>query len=134
METISIKSEKSANEKFAVAARVINWLVILFLLMDAIMKIALNHYHIEGTTNLGFNESAVQPIGILLLICTILYIIPATKLIGAILLTGYLGGAVAIMARVGEPFYFPLTFGIVIWLTIFLRNAAFRALLVNKLQ
>lgn len=62
------------------------------------MKVALNHYHIAGTTQLGWSEDAVRPLGLILLGSTILFIVPRTFFIGLLLLTGYLGGAVATMA------------------------------------
>ena len=74
---------------------IISGLCILFLLVDAIMKIAKTAPSMQGSAQLGWPESSVQGIGILLLLCTILYIIPRTAVLGAVLLTGYLGGAIA---------------------------------------
>ena len=81
---------------------------------------------------LGFSESAIVPIGLVLIICTILYLIPVTAVLGAILLTGYLGGAVATHVRVGEelfPIFFASTFGVLLWLGLFLQDTRLRTLI-----
>ena len=104
---------------------VISGLCILFLLVDAIMKIARTAPSMQGSAQLGWPESSVQGIGILLLLCTILYIIPRTAVLGAVLLTGYLGGAIAIMVRAnldGHPFFFPLIIGILVWVGLFMHD------------
>ena len=74
-------------------------------------------------------ESVILPIGIVLLVCTVLNVIPRTCVLGAILLTGYLGGATATHVRVGEPFFFPILFGVLIWAGLFLRDDRLRALI-----
>jgi hypothetical protein len=71
----------------------------------------------------------VQVIGTILLVCTIIYIIPRTAVLGAILITGYLGGAVAIMMRANQPAYFPIVFGILVWLSLYLRDGKVKSLL-----
>jgi hypothetical protein len=111
------------------AGRIISGLVILFLLFDSVSKIAKESHSVSGTMHLGFTENAVQPIGITLLICTILYIIPRTSIIGAVLITGYLGGALAIMIRADQPAYFPVVFGVLVWLALYLRNEKVRNIL-----
>lgn len=105
--------------------RVISGLCILFLLMDAIMKIINAAPSVKGSAELGWPANAVQGTGAVLLVCTILYIIPRTAVFGAVLLTGYLGGAIAIMVRAADsahPFFFPLVFGILVWVGLFLRD------------
>jgi hypothetical protein len=98
--------------------------------MDAIMKIFRESHSVQGTIELGWPDASVQVIGSVLLVCTILYIIPRTSFIGAILLTGYLGGAIATMARTGNtPFYFPLVMGVLIWVGLYLRDSKLRELL-----
>ena len=118
------------------AARITGWVIsiltILFLLMDAGMKIAMTAPSVQGSGQLGWPVSDIQPIGIVLLICTIIYIIPATAVLGAILLTGYLGGAVSIMARTqmpGHPFIFPVIFGILVWAGLYFRDVRLRTLI-----
>jgi hypothetical protein len=123
METIELQAAKTPSvPKSFWIGRIISGICILFLLTDAIMKLFMNHYHVEGTQQLGWDASAVQPIGFILLVCTVLYIIPKTSLIGLILLTGYMGGAIAIMARIGQPFFFPLIFILLLWTGLALRN------------
>ncbi|HWX55140.1 MAG TPA: DoxX family protein [Verrucomicrobiae bacterium] len=70
-----------------------------------------------------------MPITIVMLVCTIIYAIPQTAVFGALLLTAYLGGATASHTRIGEPFYFPIIIGVLVWVGIFLREGRLRALL-----
>jgi sorbitol-specific phosphotransferase system component IIC len=111
------------------AGIVISILCILFLLFDAIMKIIGERHSIEGSAQLGWPVEKVSALGILLLICTVIYAIPRTLILGAILLTAYLGAATAIMVRVGSPFYFPVIFGILVWAGPFLRVPKLRGLI-----
>ncbi len=110
--------------------RVLSALVVLFMLFDCIMKIASVRAAVEGTVKLGYQESVIVPIGITLLICTILYAIPRTSALGAVLLTGYLGGAVASNVRVGNPLagyvLFPVYVGVLLWLGLCLRSVQIR--------
>jgi len=106
--------------------RVISMLCIAFLLFDAIGKIVRESHSIKGSAELGWLEQSVQGIGITLLVCTILYSIPRTAVLGAVLVTAYLGGAVAIMARVSAPFIFPVVFGVLVWAGLFLREPRVR--------
>src|SRR6195256_2278620 len=87
------------------AGRVISALVVLFLLFDSAIKLMRLAPAVEGTAKLGYPESVVLPLGIVLFACTVLYAIPRTSILGAILLTGYLGGAVATNVRVGNPIF-----------------------------
>ena len=80
----------------------------------------------------GYAESLMTPIGIVEVLCALLYAIPRTSILGAILLTGYLGGAVATHVRIGELFVPPLMIGIFVWLGLFLRDSGIRALLPWK--
>ncbi len=111
------------------AGWIISVLVILFLLLDAGMKIIKAAPSMEGSTKLGWPADMVQPIGFILLACTILYATPRTAIIGAILTTGYLGGAIAIMIHAQQPYYFPVIFGVLTWLGIYLRDAKTQALI-----
>lgn len=113
------------------AARIITGLCLLFLLFDSIGKIVREIHSIQGTAKLGWPAEHIQDLGIVLLFCTILYAIPRVAFLGAILLTAYMGGAVAIMLRVGEPFVFPILFAILIWVGLYFRNAKFRSLVTT---
>lgn len=108
--------------------RIISILVILFNLVDAGMKVVEAKVSVEGSVALQWPANMVMGIGIALLIATILYAIPKTAILGAILTTAYLGGAVAVMARVGAPYWFPVIFGILTWAGLYLRDPALRAI------
>jgi hypothetical protein len=123
------KAVKSQSNKGLLTGKIISALCILFLLFDATMKIIKESHSIEGSAQLGWPVDQVQSIGIVLLLATILYMIPRTAILGAILLTGYLGGAIAIMVRAGEPLYFALTFGVLVWVGLYLRNEKLRKLI-----
>ena len=104
----------------------------LFLLLDGVMKLFKPRFVVEATMQLGYQESAILPIGIILLICTVLYLIPITSVLGAILLTGYLGGAVATHVRAGQgsfPIIFPVIIGVLIWGGLYFRDHRLRNLI-----
>ena len=108
-------------------------LVILFMLMDATMKLLQLPVVLETTVQLGWPVSSVVPLAIVLLICTTLYAFPRTSVLGAILFTAYLGGAVATHARIGSPIPSHLLFGVylgvMLWGGLYLRDACLRALI-----
>src|SRR5262245_26671487 len=112
--------------------RIISGLLALFLLFDGGMKLAKPAFVVEACNELGIPENAIVGIGIALLISTILYVIPRTSVLGAILLTGYLGGAIMTHVRVGGPAFsvlFAFVFGMLVWLGLFLRDPRLRALI-----
>jgi len=84
---------------------------------------------VEGFTHLGLPESLAPGLGILELACTIVYVIPQTSVLGAILLTGYLGGATLTNLRVGDAFFAPILLGVLVWGGLFLRDQRLRALI-----
>jgi hypothetical protein len=109
-----------------------SWLPALFLLVDGVMKLFKPVVVVEATTKLGYAENVIVPLGILLTVCTIIYLIPRTAVLGAILLTGYLGGAVATHVRAGEglfPISFPVIFGVLLWGGLYLRDNRLRTLI-----
>src|SRR6266566_10163074 len=87
------------------ASRILAALSVLFLLMDGGMKIFKPPFVVEATVRLGYPESTIVGIGVVVLVCTVLYVIPRTAVLGAILLTGHLGGAVASNVRAGTPVF-----------------------------
>jgi hypothetical protein len=111
------------------AGRVLSALVVLFLLFDGIIKVMKIAPVLQAFARLGYPENLAIGIGILLILCTVVYAIPRTAVLGAILLTAYLGGATATHVRAGEPFYFPVLFGVLVWTGLFLREDRLRALL-----
>ena len=113
------------------AGRVISALPALFLLIDGIMKLVKPPVVVEATVKLGYSETVIVGLGIVLLACTIIYLIPRTAVLGAILLTGYLGGAIATHVRVGDPLFtiiFPVILGTMIWGGLYLRDERLRSL------
>jgi hypothetical protein len=113
------------------AERVLSALPALFLLFDAVMKLVKPAPVVEATVALGYPQSVIRGLGIVLLACTILYVIPRTAVLGAILLTGYLGGAVATHVRVGDgafPVVFPVILGALLWGGLYLRDERLRSL------
>ena len=111
--------------------RVISALPVLMLLMGAIMTLARVPQAVEGTRQLGLSDRAGMLIGVTLLACTLLYIIPWTAVLGAILLVGYLGGAVFVHVHKGEhgQMWTPVVVGVLLWLGLLLREPRLRALL-----
>jgi DoxX-like family len=111
---------------------VLSGIAILFLLVDSVAKLIPIRSAVEFTVQLGYPESSVRVIGVILLVCLILYVVPRTSVLGAVLLTGYLGGAVATQLRVGSPLLsttlFPIYIGILIWGGLMLREDRLRAL------
>jgi hypothetical protein len=111
------------------AGRIISALPVLMLLFSGVMKLAKPAPVLEGFTHLGYDPKIAVGLGILEIACTIVYIIPRTAFLGAILLTGYLGGAIATHLRIGEQFIGPVLFGVLVWLGLFLRDLRLRQLL-----
>lgn len=107
-------------------------LVALFLLSDAVTKIIRLPPVVDATVQMGFPVSTVPVIGATLLACLVLYLVPRTAVLGAVLLTGYLGGAVCAQLRIEAPLLstllFPIYTGVLVWLGLYLRSAALRAL------
>jgi hypothetical protein len=115
------------------AGRALSGLVIAFLLLDAGMKLVPMTPVIESMRELGFDSSVqlARGVGVLLLACTLLYALPGTAVLGAVLLTGYLGGAIALQLRVGSPVFSHLLFGVylgvMLWMGLWLRSPLLRA-------
>jgi len=102
----------------------------LFLLVDGGARLAGFAPYVEGMTKFGYQASLAPWIGLALLVSTILMLVPQTAPLGCILVTGYLGGATATQARVGDPwFLFPVALGVLSWLGLYLRDARLRALI-----
>ena len=121
----------NTSPKQILAGRIISGFAVLFMLMDGIMKLFKPTFVLEANARLGYSESTVVGIGVALLACTVLYVIPRTSILGAILLTGYLGGAVASNVRAAQGLFnviFPLLFGILVWGGLWFRDARLRQL------
>lgn len=130
MESVQLPIAVSSTSHWA--GRILSGVALLFLLFDSGIKILKLAPAVQGTVGLGYSETAVVPIGIVLLACTLLYAFPRTAIFGAVLLTGYLGGAVASQVRAGNPLFthvlFPVYFACLLWGGLYLRDANLRAL------
>ena len=115
------------------AGRVLSSLGSLFLAFDAIGKVLRVPQALEGTATLGYPASVVLPLGVVQLICLALYVLPRTAVLGAVLWTGYLGGAIATHVRVGNPLFshvlFPVYVAALLWGGLWLRDRRLRRLL-----
>jgi hypothetical protein len=120
------------------AGIIISGLPALFFLFDALGKFIKPEPVVQGTVELGYSESVILPLGIVLLVLTVLYVIPKTSVLGAILLTGYLGGAVATHVRIGNPLFthvlFPVYLGVMLWLGLWMRDLRLRQLIPLRNQ
>ncbi|HUA01708.1 MAG TPA: DoxX family protein [Candidatus Aquilonibacter sp.] len=113
------------------SGRVISGLVVLFMVFDGVTKVMKVQQVIDATIRIGFPLSTIVGIGITLLVCVTLYVIPRTSILGAILLTGYFGGATAANIRAQSPLFntaFAVGFGVLTWLGLYLRDRQLRAL------
>lgn len=129
---------QSANEAGHVSkgslwtGRIISGLVVLFMVFDGVTKVIKEPHVMAASQQLGFSPGAIVGIGITALVCTAFYAIPATNVLGAILLTGYLGGAIATNVHSGTVVFnivFPAVFGALAWAGIFLRDKRLQALI-----
>lgn len=115
------------------AGRVLSGASVLFLLFDSIIKVMKLPIAVDATVQLGYPDNVVVGIGIVELVCLVLYVIPRTSVLGAILLTGHLGGAIATHVRVGSPLFthtlFPIYVAGLIWGGLLLREERLRTLL-----
>lgn len=115
-----------------VAGWVVTGLVTLFLLFDSVTKLLQVDVVVRATEQMGFPAATVPIIGGTLLVCLVLHLVPRTAVLGAVLLTGYLGGAVCAQLRIEAPLFstllFPVYTGVLVWLGLYLRSAALRAL------
>lgn len=109
--------------------RVISGLLTLLFTMSAVMKLIGGAEVTEGFARMGLPESLRIPLGILELSCVVIYAVPAISIIGAILLTGYVGGAIVSHLRIGEPVYVQIALGMLVWLGLYLREQRLKALI-----
>ena len=117
------------SKKMIWAGRIMSALPVLMLLLSGVMKLVKPAAVVEGFARLGYPESLTVGIGIVELACATLYVVPRTSVLGAILLTAYLGGATATHVRIGEPFFMPILLGVLVWGGLFLRDERLRVLL-----
>jgi hypothetical protein len=118
-----------ASGKTVWVGRVISVLASLMFLVSAFFKFRDGPDVMKGFAHLGFPESMLHPLGILEISCVVVYLIPATSVLGAILLAGYVGGTICTHWRVGEPVYGQILLGILVWLGLYLREDRLKALI-----
>jgi DoxX-like protein len=130
---ISDVHEHSATTAQIGTGRVLSGIAVLFLAMDATMKVMRVPAAVKGTTELGYPAGVLVPLGIIQLVCLALYLIPRTRVLGAILWTGYFGGAVATHVRISNPLFshvlFPVYVAALLWGGLYLRDVRLRAVL-----
>lgn len=114
--------------------RVLTGLVVAFLLFDAVGKLLVLAPVETAVRELGFSVDVIRPLGVVLALATLLHAIPRTQVLGALLLTAYLGGATTAHVRVGAPFWFPIAMGVLLWAALCLRHPRVRAILLAPLS
>ena len=119
----------ATSGKVVWVGRVISVLLSLLFAMSAFMKLKGGAEVMQGMAHLGLPESLIMPLAILEISCVVIYLIPATSVLGAILLTGYIGGAICTHWRVGDPFFIQIALGIFVWLGLYLRENRLKALI-----
>ena len=128
-------NQTMSTQRKSIPGIIMSGLVILFMLFDSIMKFIQPDEVIEGTVKLGFQEHHILPIGVIGFLATLFYIIPRTSVIGAILLTGYFGGAIVTNFRLDQPLFshilFPIYISILMWGGLILRNPSLKKFLLN---
>ncbi len=117
------------STKMLWAGRILSAVPVLMLVMSGVMKLVKPAAVVEGFAHLGYPESLALWLGLLELACVVVYLVPRTSVLGAILLTGYLGGATATHVRLGEPFFGPVLLGVLVWGGLYLRDSRLRALI-----
>ena len=131
-EPIAVPVEARARGRSVAAGTVCTIVAALFLAFDTILKVLRLDAAVEGTTSLGYPADAVLWIGIIELVCLVLYLVPRAAVVGALLMTGYLGGAVATHVRISSPLLthtlFPVYVALLLWGGLYLRDPRLRAL------
>jgi hypothetical protein len=126
------------STKWRWGGRILSALVVLFLFWDGVMKLIGPAVVLESFGRFGYPEGIALSIGILQLVCLAVYVIPRTSVLGAIFLTGYIGGAVAIHVRIGDPLFthalFPAHMGALLWGGLYLRDDRLRTLIPLRSQ
>ena len=133
---MEMETTNTSSKKMKITGWVLSIPAILLLLADGFAKLIKPEPVVKATLELGYPENTITTIGILVIICAIIYAIPRSALLGAILLTGFLGGAIATHFRINNPLFshtlFPVYVLLFIWLGLYLRSASLRKLLLNN--
>jgi len=131
MNSSTVNQSGVLSRKSLWTGRIISGIAILFMLFDSITKLLKVDAVVKASAQLGYSGTALSAIGATLLVCVVVYVIPRTSILGAVLITGYLGGAVATNLRVGTPLFsnvlFPVYFGVLVWAGLYLREQRVRS-------
>ena len=113
--------------------RILTGIAVIFLLFDSVTKLMLIKPVVDAMPPLGYPVSLARPIGVILLVCLVVYLVPLTRVLGAVLITGFLGGAVATNVRIGNPLFshdlFPIYIAVILWGGLYLLDARVRAVI-----
>jgi hypothetical protein len=123
-----------ASTKIVWVGRVISVLVSLLFLFSAVLKVMDGPELLKSFEHLGIPVSMMIPLAILEITCVVIYLIPQTAVLGAILMTGYVGGTIVTSWRSGDPFYMQIVLGILVWLGLYLRESRLKALIPLRTQ
>jgi len=132
MNAVGVQTQKTSTNRWVLwVGRVISVWPVFVILSSATWKLTRNPWYVREFTRIGWPESALTLLAFLQLGCIVLYVIPQTAVLGSVLLTGYLGGAIATYVRMGEPYpvLVPLSTSVIAWIGIYLRDARLRSLL-----
>jgi DoxX-like family len=132
MNAVGVQTQKTSTKRWVLwVGRVISVWPVFVILSSATWKLTRNPWYVREFTRIGWPENALTLLAFLQLGCIVLYVIPRTAVLGSVLLTGYLGGAVATYVRMGEPYpvLVPLSTSVIAWVGIYLRDARLRSLL-----
>ena len=134
----ALTSARPVSRAASRTGTVLTVLLTVFFLFDAVTKLLRVPDVVVATQQMGFPTSSVPVIGSVLLVCLALYLVPRTAILGAVLLTGYLGGAVCAQLRIEAPLFstmlFPVYFGVVVWVALYLRSRQLRELVAGSLS
>lgn len=122
----SAEAARGGTARSVWAGRILSVVVSLPFIFSAAMKLVRHPEVIKGMTHLGLPESILLPLGVIELLCVVVYLVPQTAFFGAILFTGYVGGTIITHWRVGEPMYLQIAFGVLIWVGLYLRRPKLR--------
>ena len=128
MENETVTPAAGSPKWMTIVGWILSILPCLLLFMSAAFKFIQGPDFEKGVRLMGWEPSKMKTIGVIEIVCTILFLIPKTAMLGAILLAAYLGGAVATHVRVGDPFWAPMVAGVVLWLGLWLREPRLREL------
>ena len=120
------EAARGGTAKSVWAGRILSVIVSLPFILSAAMKLVRHPEVIKGMAHLGLPDPILMPLGVIELLCVVVYLIPQTAFFGAILLTGYVGGTIITHWRMGEPMYLQIAFGVLIWVGLFLWRPRLR--------